>query len=374
MMNIVYLLADPGIGVFGSKGASVHVQEVVRAMRGLGHHVTVLCIRRGERDGTELVPDDLADLPVITVPVRSASGSANREFELIATVDKMVEIAAGLPCDLIYERYSLFSDVGARLNHLAPVILEVNAPLIDEQTTHRRLHHVTLARVRTLAAFSGASLLSCVSRPVADWVATLCPAAPVVVTPNGVNTDRVRPGVRLPGQPLTVGFLGTLKPWHGTDVLLDAVGTARSTWRVEICGTGPELDALREQATRLSLDVVFHGAVAPADVPEILTGWDVATAPYPATDNHYFSPLKVYEYLAAGLPVIASAVGELPELLGDCGVLTTPGDTDSLAAALDRLAGDRAERERLGRRGRVLVETHHTWRSRVTDLLAGVFV
>ena len=53
-MRIAYLLADPGIGVFDVKGASVHVQEMVRAMRAAGHQVTVYCVRRGDKKGREL--------------------------------------------------------------------------------------------------------------------------------------------------------------------------------------------------------------------------------------------------------------------------------------------------------------------------------
>lgn len=367
-MNIAYLLADPGIGVFGSKGASVHVQEMIRALRHHGHTITVFCVRRGEKDGTELIPEDLADLEVIDVP-RPKGRGAEREQALRGVSDALVAAVDAREFDLVYERYALFSDAGLRIG--LPLILEVNAPLIEEQAIHRSLTDVTTAHHLSVAMFTAAELVSCVSAPVADWVHGLAPQAHTTVTPNGVNTARFLPAEPAGGE-LTVGFVGTLKPWHGTGILLDAVAHATHPWRVEFCGTGPEQEKLELQAAQLGISerVCFHGAVAPAEVPQVLAGWDVACAPYPQADGHYFSPLKVYEYMAAGLPVIASAVGELPGLLCGRGLLVPPGDTGQLSRALDRLAGDVALRTGLGAAASRHVAGHHTWNQRCGELLA----
>lgn len=370
-MNIAYILADPGIGVFGSKGASVHVQEMIRALRHHGHHVTVFCVRPGEKDGTRLVPDDLTDLPLVQVPVPEGRG-AHRETGLQAAAEKLAaEVRAG-DFDLVYERYSLFSDAGLRTG--LPMILEVNAPLIEEQVLHRDLADLATAHRLSAAAFRGATLVSCVSEPVATWVSEMVPDATVTVTPNGVNPKRISPARRDHVRDrLTVGFLGTLKPWHGTEILLAAVAATQQPWTLEFCGTGPLQESLRQQAEDLDIAhrVSFHGAVAPANVPDVLAGWDVACAPYPQATGHYFSPLKVYEYLAAGLPVIASAVGELPDLLAeDRGTLVPPGDTAALTHGLDRLGADAALRHRLGQAARDHVVAHHTWNRRCGELLA----
>ncbi len=369
-LNIAYLLADPGIGVFGSKGASVHVQEMIRALRHHGHEVTVFCVRRGEKDGTELVPADLADLPVVDVPVPPGK-HAQREISLQVAAAALATAVAEGEFDLVYERYSLFSDAGLRTG--LPFILEVNAPLIEEQATHRSLYDEATADRLSREMFAAAELVSCVSTPVAAWVESLVPQARTVVTPNGVNTGRIRPA-QPHGPELTVGFVGTLKPWHGTGVLLDAVALARHPWRVEFCGTGPQSAALRAQAEELGIAkrVRFHGAVAPEEVPGVLAGWDVACAPYPQARGHYFSPLKVYEYMAASLAVVASRVGELPALLDGRGVIVEPGDATGLAAALDRLAADAGLRTRLGTVARRHVEAHHTWNHRCADLLAAL--
>jgi glycosyltransferase involved in cell wall biosynthesis len=90
---------------------------------------------------------------------------------------------------------------------------------------------------------------------------------------------------------------------------------------------------------------------------------DVAVAPYPKLAHFYFSPLKVYEYMAAGLPVVASRIGQLENLVKPDanGMLVPPGDTAKLAAAFERLQADPELRARLGRAGRELVMREHTW-------------
>ena len=385
-MRIAYALLDPGIGVFGTKGASVHVQEVIRALRADGHEVTVFCVRTNDD-----VPADLADLDVRRHRLPRGLDAGEREQAVAAASREIADEIARGGFDLVYERYSLFSDVSARLSApdgtadgtadgIAPIpsILEVNAPLIAEQRQHRSLIDESAALAATLRQLHGASLVSCVSRAVAEWVLDEgADPAHVVVTPNGVNTRRITPGhrpVTAPGPeaPVTVGFVGTLKPWHGTDLLLRALARTRENLRLDICGTGPQQEELEQLAAELGIAqrVRFRGAVAPEQVPAVLHEIDIAAAPYPAGE-HYFSPLKVYEYLAAGLPTIASRIGTIPALLedGQLGVLVTPGDVVDLARSLDELAADTAHRARLGAAAREAAVREHDWRIRCRELL-----
>lgn len=421
-MRIGYLLPDPGIGIFGSKGASVHAQEMIRAFRALGHEVTVFCTKRGDKHedpGSVSVPSDLADLPVFVVPVSGVKGAAAREAAVFRVAARMADLAAEGDFDLLYERYSLFSTAGAaaRRRSGVPLIIEVNAPLLSEQKVHRSLHDELTADRATRESFTQADLLSCVSAPVAEWARRLlaedAPTADrtpyVRVTPNGVNPARFTP--RRPeswtrqDNTVTIGFLGTLKPWHGTDLLLQAFARVLEQGPerrlgvrlgVRIIGGGPERQRLESLAMELGIRerVEFTGPVPPAQVPALLSGLDIATAPYPAPGDpaeHYFSPLKVYEYLAAGVPVIASALGELPQLLDGratsgggaesdgrreeptaAGVTVMPGDPEALAQAMLQLIGDPARRARMGAAGRRLIEAEHSWSMRAQSVLAEI--
>ena len=216
-----------------------------------------------------------------------------------------------------------------------------------------------------------ARLTACVSDPVRRWVERLVPGCRAATVPNGVSLERIRPSREDPGGVVVV-FVGTLKPWHGVDDLLRAAAMARAPWSLRIIGDGPQMPALRALAGGLGLDVDFRGEVAPERIPAHLAGAAIAVAPYPdlgGADEQYFSPLKVLEYLAAGLPVVGSAVGQLPGMLRGSGVLVPPSDPARLAGAIDALALDADERARLGAAGRRAAEERHGWDRVVADVL-----
>ncbi|WP_367277315.1 glycosyltransferase family 4 protein [uncultured Actinomyces sp.] len=364
---------DPGVPVFGTKGASVHVQEVVRELRGRGHEVSVYTTRAGSR-----VPADLEDLRVVEVPLGPHPGTAAREAAQARASRELAARAEADHPDLVYERYSLFSRALSQVTATtgAASVLEVNSPLVDEQRTHRGLCDAEGALEALRAQVGAAGLTLCVSGPVEAWVRGRCPTGRVRTLPNGVNTVRITPRPEDPDQ-VVVTFVGTLKPWHGVEDLLRAAALAREPWSLRVVGDGPQGPALRSQAREDGLEVDFRGAVAPEQVPDHLAGSAVAVAPYPEPttgQGHYFSPLKVYEYMAAGLPVVASAVGQLPGALEGCGLLVPPSDPQALADALDALASDPRRRRELGQRARQEAVEHHSWSRVVTRALelAGV--
>ncbi|MGH8874312.1 MAG: glycosyltransferase family 4 protein, partial [Acidimicrobiia bacterium] len=186
--------------------------------------------------------------------------------------------------------------------------------------------------------------------------------------PNGVDPVRFTVGRPPPGPNFTVGFVGTLKPWHGIETLIEAVAilaSADRSYRLLIVGDGPQRAKLEELAQERGLAdlTCFTGSVKPRRVPYHLSRMEAAVAPYPDLPGFYFSPLKLFEYLAAGLPVVASRVGQMAELISDgkTGLLCPPGDPPALAEAVALLRRRPDLRARLGRAGRALVERSHTW-------------
>ncbi|WP_454962727.1 glycosyltransferase family 4 protein [Corynebacterium durum] len=363
-MRIAYVCLDPGIPVFGTKGASVHIQEVVREYRRRGHDVTVYATRRGSD-----VPDDLAELRIVDVPITTRDEEERERAQQAASASVSDMVRAG-GYDLVYERYSLFSTVIAECG--VPGILEVNAPLIDEQRTHRVLVDEQAADAALQEQVQAALATICVSDPVRDWVIARTEGTRVFTVPNGVNVHRITPQPESPGAPV-VTFVGTLKPWHGVDVLLRARAQAHKDWKLRIIGDGPMRAELDDLARSLGIDVDFRGAVAPDAIPQHMAGTAIGVAPYPAmnTDSdQYFSPLKVYEYMAAGLPVVASRVGQLPEIMGESAYLVPPSDPEALAEALDALVANPVERARVGSDNRRQAEREHSWTGTVDHILA----
>ena len=380
-MRIAYICCDPGIPVFGTKGASVHIQEVVRELRSIGHEVALYAVRSGKH-----IPDDLTDLELHLEAVADVE-PAEREQAQARAAERIVSRVIADGAGLVYERYSLFSTALADITAATgvPGILEVNAPLIDEQRRHRSLVDASGAAQVLRRQVTAARATVCVSDLVADWVRRRTAdlfdtgagdvAGRIHTVPNGVSVRRIQPQPEDPDQ-VVVTFVGTLKPWHGVADLITAAALARQSWSLRIIGDGPEMDSLRAQAGRLGVEADFRGAVAPQDIPIHLAGSAIGVAPYPdlgGGEQQYFSPMKVLEYLAAGLAVVASDVGQIPQLLEDGsgrhGMLVAPSDPTALAAALDDLAACPDRRARMGRSGRLLAEERHSWHRTVARIL-----
>ena len=376
-MRIAYCCADPGVPVFGSKGASLHAQGVLGALASQGHEIELFATRLGGDP-----PPALASIGVHPLPPVPRGDVGARERAALRANDALTGgLEAAGPFDLVYERYSLWSFAG--MEHArslgVPGVLEVNAPLVEEQARHRTLVDRDAADAVADRVFGTASLLVAVSDGVAAYLRRRIELPDKVeVEPNGVDPDRFRlSGPPRQGGPFTVGFLGTLKAWHGLEGLVAAFSSlARddSGARLLVVGDGPERPWLEDElaARGLSARARLAGAVAPAEVPALLAEMDVGVAPYPQLPDFYFSPLKVVEYMAAGVAVVASRLGELDQLLGhgEVGLLCPPGDPEALSAALRRLRDDAPLRRRLSAAGRRTVLAERTWDTMVERILA----
>jgi len=387
-MHIAYVSADRGIPLFGAKGASIHVREMVSAFAALGHEITVLTARRGP---------ETAPLPADIIKIRAAvdhsvilEGEAKAHYReryaldvSEATRTALVELHASKPIDLIYERYCLFSTAGTRAAKTigTPCALEVNSPLRLEQARYRKLLHDAEAEAVEREVFNQASTVFAVSAEVRDYVLSRGGKEEYAhVLPNGVDCESFRPDIapeaieRLAGR-FVLGFVGSLKPWHGIEYLMSAFHTLAQTdpgYHLLIVGDGPLRGWIEGYAAGagISDQLTITGWADYARLPGLLTAMDVAVAPYPALDDFYFSPLKLYEYMAAGLPVVASHIGQIADVINDGhnGVLVKPGDAEQLAAALKRLRCEQTLRKTIGTAARGTAEAR-TWQDNARQVI-----
>lgn len=397
-MRILYLCADPGIPVLGSKGASLHVRSFTAALAGLGHDVAVAAPTL-TRTLWELPAP--FDVPVAHLPPGEETGAAARALRSFAEsvgepsliggdVRRILydrELRTGLERllervrpDVIVERASLFGTAGVRVasSFGIPLLLELNAPLALEHGTYRSGVLAELAVAAERHTLARADAVLPVSAVLAEH-ALAAGAAPerVYVLPNGVDADLFRPGPsdpRLRGRlgvgagPL-LGFVGGLRPWHGLESLpplVEHLVGSHPSLRLVVAGDGPLRTELASAFERrgLSAHVVFTGALAHAEIPPLLRELDVALAPYPLHDHgFYFSPLKLFEYMATGVPVVAARVGQIAEIArsGETALLYPAGDGAALAAACELLLGDEALRRRIGEAAAREVRARYTW-------------
>jgi glycosyltransferase involved in cell wall biosynthesis len=370
-MRIAYICADSGVPIYGCKGASIHVREVTRALVRQGAHVELFATHV---DGE--VPAGLEKIRVHALPPIPKGERAAREQAALAANDGLhAALESAGPFALVYERYSLWSFAGMEYARAAGThgLLEVNAPLIEEQAEYRGLFDRRSAERVAERVFGAATTLIAVSEEIAAYLESYPTArGRVHVVPNGVDPARFPIGLQAsyaccPGT-FTIGFVGSLKPWHGLLMLVEAFAMLHRRdpqIRLLIVGDGPEGEKLMADLLRRGLRDAAHftGMVPASEVPQLLASMDVAVAPYPQPPHFYFSPLKVYEYMAAGLPVVASRIGQLGTLIEDGvnGLLCPPGDAKALAEALDRLRREPKLCARLGQAARATVLRNHTW-------------
>lgn len=380
-MKIAYVCADPGVPVFGPKGCSVHVQEVIRAMVRQGSQVDLFATRTGGQAPSGFEGVTLHRLPAVP----NGELAAREAASLAANRDLRELIESHGPYDMVYERHWIWSHAAMECAHEQdiPGLLEVNAPLIEEQSRHRGLVDSEGAQMVARRVFRAAEVLVAVSAEVAVYLKNHHPETRgrVCVIPNAVDPNRfpddIEPAYpKVPGRS-TIGFLGTLKPWHGLDILIEAYAMLchrNPALTLLIVGDGPERERIVSNLEALNLldTVRLTGAISPDQVPHWLACMDVAVAPYTEQPGFYFSPLKIYEYMAAGLPVVASRIGQVQQLVDDgaTGLLCPPGDPRSLAAAIESLLQDRRRRQRMGRTARVRVRRDHTWDAAVGHILS----
>ena len=350
-MRVLQLCGDRGIAPGSTKGAAQHLRGIAAGLVHLGHELECYTARPA-----------VGDFPV---PVRPIS-------ELVDRLDNSPAV------DLIYERYSMGHDTGRRLARSlgVPFVLEVNAPLCDEAAQHRPDSLLPHHRVVERDLLVQADLVVTVSTDLQKWVKRVR-SGPVVTVFNGFEPLWFAHPDPTSGGRVRLGFIGHPKPWHGADRLLDllvSLGHRGFDPELMIIGGGPGADDLAARADRLGLfdQVIITGARPPAVASGLLTTCDIGLAPYRFQDPFYFCPLKVIDYLAAGVPIVASAIGDIPELVADAGFTVPPDDDDAIADAVQRLILDPSLRRRLGAAGRTRAMDSLTWQSATEATLAAI--
>jgi glycosyltransferase involved in cell wall biosynthesis len=357
-MRVAYVSADPAVPVFGSHTRSIHVQGLLAALRRAGADVHLFAAHLGGQP-----PPALHDLPVECLPCPSDDSSETERVSPAMNEALRGALLRRGPFDIVYERHAQGSF--AAMEHAretgAAGLLEVNTQAVDE---------------RALAA---ASALLAVSRPLAEWLVGRGNRGRVQVVAKGVDPARF-PARQQPSRPavrgvFTIGFVGRLDSFRGLDVLAESFGLMcdlRPGFRLLVVGDGPGRGALQAalDARDLAHQVEMTGAVPPADVPALLASMDAGIAACSPQADPSFSPVEVYELMAAGLPVVAGRFPDLEETIADGvnGLLRAPADPAAFAAGLLDLADKPPLRIALGREARRTVLARHTW-AHVADTL-----
>jgi glycosyltransferase involved in cell wall biosynthesis len=365
-MKILYSALDQVVP--GTTGGATHVRAVAEGLAARGYEVHVLAGEGPEGFPAGAVTWHRFGPPLGRRQLRWAAGP------------RVARLAVGLRPDVVVERYYNFGGEGltAAVRSGARYVLEVNAPVVDYAGSPKaRLDRALIVE------------------PMRRWRDRLCRQADLVVTPSartlptwvppervlevewGADVERFRPGAAGPvpygrdASDIVAIFAGAFRSWHGARFLVDALRLLHErgahAFRAVLVGAGPEWDVARERAAGLDR-ITFTGALPHDRMPAALAAADIGVAPFdvaahpPLQLDFYWSPLKVFEYMASGLPVVAPRIERLGRLVreGREGVLYDPPVPAALADALERLT-DEPLRRRLGAAARARVVAEFSW-------------
>lgn len=410
-MKIAHCLPDQ-IWVDEMRGQNphdaAHIQQkyIAEGLRARGHTVTWIAPRGLD----EVCVSDLTETE--TAP---RTWTARRWFNLLSKAAWKLQQLFGVPylnvfsnlrrydaclqilpgCDVVFERNSLYN-AGAAMacrKLRLPYVMFFDADQIAELDFMGKPLPAWLRwRARRLLRFSleTACRVVCVSEIakrhlMQNWNV---PVDKLIVLPNAVDVNRFQPDPNLGAQtraslsltadqPLLV-FVGSFYQWHDVPTLLRAfalVQKDRPDARLLLVGDGAERGRMMSLAQDLGLGKAAHftGFVSHADVVRFVNAADIAVVPVPKMEREmWLSPMKLFEYMAAGKAVVASALGQIVDVLrdGENGLLVPPGDEAALAEAVGRLMADVSLRERLGWQAREDAVRYHSWEQYIFRLEA----
>jgi len=398
-LRVSYVLQNVGgVDLASETGDSVPIKYTLQGLRKAGHQVTCLMLK-----GRSVVQfDDISQPEKASIAAAGLTGEkpflflesgirrAQRELNLpyFALFDALRFYEAcsrALPrSNLCHEHNGLFC-AGAALAcaRLAlPYVLTFSAdPLFELELVGDPLRglHKLVAVWEAKLSFRVANRILCVSEPAKQQLVDVWKVDPekIVVMPNGVDPELFKPlksdssfrrRLAIEDAPV-VGFVGGFRSWHGVDLLVESFAQVLAEFpqaRLVLVGDGPVRPDLERLIRKLELgrSVILAGLMPHNQIPEMLATFDVAVLPYPRLPRElWFSPLKLYEYMAAGKAIVAAGSGQIVEVIQHDvnGVLVKSGDVGELTQAIVGLLRDPAKRSRLGKLAREQAIERHSW-------------
>lgn len=364
-----------------SIGSVIKPVKLFSAMQQLGHKVTMCWLRESLSEGNQdssrsieqrhhpLLRRFLHDPKIIYENIRFAK----EESQQIKLSNSDIMVAR-------WDQY-LFSAILNAHKYRMPVILEADCPPVYEARTFQKnyWHPPLLAEKIERWTLLNADHVIAQSNELRDYIISCYKINPdkIDMISNGADimpnvsknkVTQVRDKYGLQNK-IVVGFVGSMSAWHGVENLLNIFSAIiPSHPQIHFMLVGQGGDARRMVETYIteksySDRITLLGYVPNEQIPDYLAAMDIVLAPYPRLQFFYYSPVKVFEYMAAAKPVVSTRIGQISELIssGENGLLCDSGDWAEMAQAVIKLSQDSTLRQRLGQAARATIAGAHTW-------------
>jgi len=267
-----------------------------------------------------------------------------------------------------------------------PLLLEVNESAQEKELLPKkyRMRWIAFWQWFEKVMLNLSTHIIVVSEPLRQYfISRNIPANKITTVPNGVNSSIFNPridGIKVKKilglkNKIVIGFSGAFSPWHGLDFLAKSIKTylRQTSYKDEIILLliGKEGPVFEKPANLSNEYTITTGYIPHNEMPGYLAVIDIFVAPYPRIEPFHYSPLKIYEAMAMGIPVVASAQGQICDIITDGfnGVLYIPEDEKQFIGKLDMLINDGKLRKKLGKQARATIEKKYTWENNARRIL-----
>ncbi|MDB0025391.1 glycosyltransferase family 4 protein [Flavobacteriales bacterium] len=390
-MRILYYSPHPNLRIEDQAGYGTHMREMISAFKGLGHEVHILIA------GRQTITDDIvkncqrqnfSSKKFLKTLIPSLIWETIKDLQLVK-IDRtnkfqLTQLVAEFNPDIIYERshYGMVSGVSVAMAQGIHHVLEVNSPNVDERI---KLSGKSLLTQRASRkdrwAFAHTDHVLTVSTHLAEYLEITHISKKWSTTPNAIHPgqqeeselDLQRGAFNLDDAAVLLGFVGSIFPWHGVDLIIEAVAQLRQRGRnvqAMVVGDGnirEELEALAESC-RITDEIQFIGSVTQRDTFAHTDLCDILIMP---KSNAYGSPVKIFEYALAGKPCIVpntSPVMEVFEHEQDGWVVES--SLNAIVSAIEFILDSPEKAEQCAKHWHNKVISKHTWRNNAAVALS----
>lgn len=360
-------------------GQYVHIEEIIKALKKQGHEIILVAPSMGEEqdfggDGG-LVSQLKSKLPKWLYEMIEFAYSFWALFKLGRAIIKHKP-------DFIYERYNLMNPSGIWAKKLfgVPLLLEVNAPLLEERSKYDGVSLAGLARWTEHYTWRNADYVLPVTNVLAQHQRDIgVPEKRIKVIPNGINQSEFidklydNPLKADVSDKLVVGFVGFCRDWHGLDKIVQLLAQpGNEKLFFLLVGDGPAVAGIKKIAQETGIEdrIYVTGLVNRDEMPAWLGPIDIALQPAVVD---YASPLKMLEYMATGKAIVAPRQANIEELLtdGENALLFDPEDQQTFVDACDKFIRDEALREKLAAAAKQSIfDRNLTWDGNAETIVA----
>lgn len=291
--------------------------------------------------------------------------------------------------DLVISRVAsyCYSPVKVSQKSGIPYLIEADSPASYEKVEFQKYFRSTkslLYWIENKQIMSGKAAFTVSNQIKQYFVGHGIPSDFMSVIPNGADAERFAPTAPCEEvkqkydlqDSVVIGFVGSFIYWHGIENLtyvIEKILSMNKRIKFLMVGEGGPMKPMLDKFIRdhkLQDRAILTGFVSHDEIPKYIAAMDIVLAPYPKLDFFYYSPVKIYEYMSVGKPVVSTAIGQIAEIIDDRrnGFLTQPDDVEKITSTIIELVNKPELRQKVGAAARKDVLEKYTWKKRGEQL------